>query len=191
MRFVLDPQGRLTPDLAAKLPGRGVYAASDREAVTRAAQKGLFARSLKRPAPLPDGMTPEGLATAVESGLLERLKAALGLARRAGKLVAGYEKTSEALRSGRAALAIVATDAGTDAEKIVAAAKDAPVLRVLARATQSAAIGEDWAAYAAVLTGAEAERILREARRLEGFSPVFASSARAPTRRESPGDLIA
>jgi predicted RNA-binding protein YlxR (DUF448 family)/ribosomal protein L30E len=174
VRFALDPNGRLTPDLGSKLPGRGAYASSSREAVVAAASRGLFEHTLKKPAPLPEGLTPEGLASTIERGLEKRLLSAMGLARRVGALVSGFEKTSEALRCGKAALAVVAADAGADGrKKISRLAQDAPVLSVFDAASLSGAIGSEGATYCAVLKGDACDRILREARRLSGFKPCF------------------
>ena len=47
IRFVSGPDGQAVPDLARKLPGRGMWVAADRASVTTAAKKGLFARSAK------------------------------------------------------------------------------------------------------------------------------------------------
>ena len=47
IRFVAGPDGAVVPDLARKLPGRGIWVAADRVSVETAAKKGLFARSAK------------------------------------------------------------------------------------------------------------------------------------------------
>lgn len=172
VRFVLDPDGNLTPDLAGKLPGRGAWVKPERAAIEAAVKKGAFSRALKGPAKLAEGMDDRALADAVEKGLVERLLSALGLARRAGKLISGFEKVAEALRKDDASLVVVARDAGEDgAAKILRLNRKAPVLKGVDAAALSAAIGESNVVYAAVRAGAECDRILREARRLSGFRP--------------------
>ena len=47
VRFVADPQGRVVPDVAAKLPGRGLWVEASRGAVDKAVEKKLFARAAK------------------------------------------------------------------------------------------------------------------------------------------------
>ena len=47
IRFVVGPEGEIFPDLAEKLPGRGIWVAADRAALRKAAGKGLFARAAK------------------------------------------------------------------------------------------------------------------------------------------------
>ena len=44
IRFVLDPDGSIVPDIAAKLPGRGYWVSAERAAIERAATRRLFAK---------------------------------------------------------------------------------------------------------------------------------------------------
>ena len=55
IRFVPAPDGSVAPDLARKLPGRGLWVAADRASIETAVKKNLFARSAKAPLkPAPD-----------------------------------------------------------------------------------------------------------------------------------------
>src|SRR5262245_15269534 len=74
VRFVVGPDGQAVPDLARKLPGRGMWVAADRTSVAAAAKKGLFARSAKAPVKA----SPD-LPDQVAALLRARLLAALGL----------------------------------------------------------------------------------------------------------------
>ena len=65
--------------------------------------KRLFARAARRPIVL-----PPGLADRVESLLAQRCCDAIGLARRAGLAVAGFEKVAEAIRAGKVGLVLSA-----------------------------------------------------------------------------------
>src|SRR5258705_5055959 len=47
IRFVVGPQGDVVPDLARRLPGRGMWVRAERAAVERAVAKNLFAKSAK------------------------------------------------------------------------------------------------------------------------------------------------
>src|SRR4051812_2716132 len=96
IRFVAGPGGVVVPDLARKLPGRGLWVAADRTSVATAAKKGLFSRAAKAKL-----SAPADLADQVESLLRRRLLAALGLAKRGGDLTSGFEKVSFAITSGR------------------------------------------------------------------------------------------
>ena len=69
IRFVVGPEGEIVPDLAGKLPGRGIWVSADRAALEKAAKRGLcFARSAKAPVKVPDG-----LLETVEALLVRRL----------------------------------------------------------------------------------------------------------------------
>ena len=46
IRFVLAPDGRVVPDLARKLPGRGLWLSARRDIVDRACAGNLFAKCL-------------------------------------------------------------------------------------------------------------------------------------------------
>ena len=59
IRFVIGPDAQVVPDIAGKLPGRGIYVSADRAAIEKAANKGLFARAAKSSVKAPDGLTDE------------------------------------------------------------------------------------------------------------------------------------
>src|ERR1700722_15220998 len=87
IRFVAGPGGVVVPDLARKLPGRGLWVAANRAAVETAARKGGFSRSAKTKL-----SAPADLAEQVDRLLAKRVLDGLGLARRAGDLTSGFEK---------------------------------------------------------------------------------------------------
>ena len=49
IRFVAGPDGAVAPDLARKLPGRGLWVAANREAVETAARKSACSPAPPRP----------------------------------------------------------------------------------------------------------------------------------------------
>lgn len=178
VRFVLAPDGAVAPDLARKLPGRGAWVSADRASIEKAAAKGLFARAFRRPAHLAPGETPAGFASRVEAGLTARALSAIGLARRSGDVVTGFEKVREALKSGPAAFLFTASDAADDgAGKLarLAAASRGPraapvrVVRAFTVEELSAALGREGVRHACLAPGPSAERIARELVRLAGF----------------------
>ena len=87
IRFVAGPDGQVVPDLAEKLPGRGIWVSADRAAIDKAAAKGLFSRAAKAPV-----KAPVGLDDLVEAGVARRLVELVSLARKSGRAVAGFEK---------------------------------------------------------------------------------------------------
>mgnify|MGYP001812912808 FL=1 len=65
IRFVASPSGEIVPDVARKLPGRGVWVACSRSAVEKAVSGKAFSRALKRRVDV-----PADLADRVEERLL-------------------------------------------------------------------------------------------------------------------------
>jgi hypothetical protein len=105
IRFARAPDGVVTPDVASKLPGRGVWVRADRESVELAARKGGFARGFKEQVKV-----PEGLADLVETLLAKRCLDQLGLARRAGAIALGATQVEAAIRARPLLLLIEAED---------------------------------------------------------------------------------
>ena len=173
VRFVAAPEGGVTPDLARKLPGRGIWVAATRAAVETAARKGLFARAAKASVKAaPD------LADQVERLLRARLLAALGLARKAGDLTFGYESVLAEIGAGRAAWLIEASDGSLDGRRklLAAARRNARPPRLLAEFTSSElglALGASNVIHTAYLAGRGAERWTADVERLAGFRPLF------------------
>lgn len=178
LRFVLDPDGVVTPDLGGRLPGRGAWVLASREAVERAARRMAFSRAFRREARLAAGADPEGFAAGIEVLLAARARSALGLARRAGAVAPGFEKARALAEAGGAALLLIARDAADGgADKLARAAGGAPVLRVFDAAELASALGLPGVVYAALGRGPQAERLAFELRRLEAYRGGAAEGA--------------
>ncbi|MDD3371190.1 MAG: DUF448 domain-containing protein [Alphaproteobacteria bacterium] len=106
IRFVIGPEGAVVPDLAEKLPGRGLWVYATAEAVRLAAKKNLFSRAAKSKA----SVSP-ALAETVTNLLRKKCLDLLGLAKGAGIAVLGETQTEAALRAGEIALYMHAADA--------------------------------------------------------------------------------
>ena len=178
IRFVAGPDASVVPDLARKLPGRGLWVAAERAAVETAARKGLFSRAAKaKLAAAPD------LAEQVEMLLKRRLLSGLGLARRAGDLTSGFEKVSAAIAAGRAAWLIEASDGAADGRrKLLALARKQsrpPGLVGVFSATElGLALGLENVIHTAFLAGRAADRWAQDVHRLSGFCPLLPESWR-------------
>ena len=173
IRFVASPDGGVVPDLARKLPGRGLWVAANRGAVETAVKKGLFARAAKAQL-----RAPQNLAVQVELLLLRRVLAGLGMARRAGQLVSGFEKVAAAIASGKAAWLVEARDGATDGRrKILALARRQPgnlgLLGLYTAAELGLALGRENVIHTAFLAGRAVERWAEDVQRLSGFSPLL------------------
>lgn len=170
LRFVLAPDGQIVPDVEAKLPGRGIWVSADRKIVAQAVAKRLFARAAKAPA-----AADSGLPERAELRLVERILAHLGLARRAGELILGFDQVDKALRSANPpALIIEAAEAAPDGRRKLQAAATAGghvpfIIGALTNAELSLALGRENVVHAALKPGRIAERLIFEAARLGGF----------------------
>lgn len=167
IRFVIGPDGAATPDLAEKLPGRGIWVKADRAALALALKKNAFARSAKQPA-----SAPPDLVERVEALLVERLIQAVALCRKAGRAVGGYEKARAALtalRGPEPAAVLQAADGAEDGRrKMRRLAGDIPVLGALEKSELGLAFGRPYVIHAVLMAGGATERAIREAKRLEG-----------------------
>jgi predicted RNA-binding protein YlxR (DUF448 family) len=178
IRFVVGPDGAVVPDLARKLPGRGMWVAADRASLETAARKGLFARAAKAKA----AATPD-LASVVESLLKRRLLSGLGLARRAGELTSGFEKVSAAIEAGKAAWLIEASDGAADGSrklwgKVRKQSPPTPVFGLFSAEELGLALGAENVIHTAFLAGRAADRWAQDAYRLSGFCPLLPESWR-------------
>jgi predicted RNA-binding protein YlxR (DUF448 family) len=178
VRFVAGPDAMVVPDLARKLPGRGMWVAADRASVEAAAKRGAFSRSAKAKL-----SAPTDLADQVEALLRRRVLDGLGLARRAGDLISGFEKVSTAVGAGRARWLIEASDGAADGRrKILAAVRRASsppeVFGLFSAEELGLALGLENVIHTAFLAGRAAERWTSDVRRLSGFRPLLPESWR-------------
>lgn len=172
VRFVAGPDGAVTPDLARKLPGRGVWIAASRAAVDLAVKRDAFSRSAKA-----KWRAPADLSDQVEQGLRRRVLAGLGLAKRAGDLVSGFDKTAAALDAGRVAWLVEASDGAADGRRKIAAhlhksPRRAQVFDAFDSLELGMALGLDNVIHSAFLAGRGAESWTVEVRRWTGFRPA-------------------
>ncbi len=164
IRFVLGPDGRIVPDLAGKLPGRGIYIAADRAAVEKAASKGLFARAAKQPVQVPDG-----LVDLLEQMLVRRVVDLISLARKSGDAVAGYEKVKDWLGKEEARVLIQATDGSDRGKTKLSTPYGGTYIGWLSADELGMAFGRQTVIHAALGAGGLSRRVVEEAQRLKGI----------------------
>jgi hypothetical protein len=117
------------------------------------------------------------LVSRVELLLVKRIQGHLGLARRSGVLVLGFDNVVRALESRRKPAALVeAADGAEDGRrKVLAAARaqslEPQMIEVLAAEELSMALGRENVIHAALFPGPLADRLVLDAERLEGFRP--------------------
>ena len=167
LRFVVGPDGELVPDMASRLPGRGLWLTPRRDILESALSRRLFARSARRAI-----TTPAGFADHVEMLLVRRCVDGIGLGRRAGVVVAGFEKACEAVRTGKASLLLLALDGAEGGRrKLRGLARGLPVAVVLTAAEMGAIFGRDHVVNIAIGDGRLTNRLIAVAEKIAGFRP--------------------
>ncbi len=196
IRLALGPDGQVAADLGEKLPGRGAWVRADRalveKAVTRGQLAGSLARALKH---TPITLSPT-LAEDIAAGLQKRLLDQLGLSARAGLLVWGHERISDALGKGLVELLLHVADAGEDGSgklemKRRAACPDSQS-RILPmdRATLSVALGRGNVVSAALVDAGAATRISAALDRLMAYQGSKALPGMTEFEDEAPSAVV-
>ena len=170
IRFVVAPDRSVVPDLAAKLPGRGIWLSARRDVLDTARTRGAFARAARGQVTV-----PPDLVEMVHGGLIRRVTEMLGLARRAGQAVSGFEKAREWLVAGRAGLVVQAADGSRDERARFlsgngARAKATPVAAPLTGEALGAVFSRDHVVHVAISHGRLAEALAIECNRLSGIA---------------------
>jgi len=170
IRFAVSPDGVVTPDVAAVLPGRGIWVRASRDALNTAVKKNLFAKAAKAQV-----KAPADLADKVEAQLVARMQADLGMARRSGQIALGFETVSQAVQSDAPpALRLEASDGAADGKRKLFGAAHArgrkiETIELLTKAELSLAVGRENVIHAALKSGRLQERLSFDAGRLRGF----------------------
>src|SRR5271167_4241250 len=176
IRFVVGPESEVVPDLRRRLPGRGVWVTASRDAVAEAVGRRAFARGFKA-----EVRVAPDLAATVESLLERSALDALGIARKAGRVVTGFARVDAALSAQPVVALVHAADAGSEgARKIAAAARrhlgekadGLAVVRALTAAQLDLALGRPNVVHAALLAGPASDGFLARYRRLERFRTI-------------------
>jgi predicted RNA-binding protein YlxR (DUF448 family) len=166
IRFVLGPGRAIVPDVAARLPGRGIWLSARWDVIETARTRGAFARAARGPVTV-----PSDLLSGLQAALARRIGDTLGLARRAGQAVAGFGRARGWLDAGRAGLVVEASDGSTEervrflgpwAGKVV-------VVAPLDAASLGTVFARDHVVHVAVAPGRLADTLCVDAERLAGL----------------------
>ncbi|MCZ4352046.1 RNA-binding protein [Roseovarius aestuarii] len=164
VRFVVSPDGQIVPDVAEKLPGRGIWVSATPEALTKAAQKGLFARSAKQAVTVPDGLVEQ-----VEKMMARRVVDLISLCRKGGHAVSGYEKVKDWLSKDEAEVLIQASDGSERGKSKLSTPYGGSFIGWLTADELGQAFGRQTTIHAALHAGGLAQRVVEEAARLKGL----------------------
>ena len=176
VRLVQDPDGILVPDVAAKLPGRGLWIKADGIAVRDAIKSGQFVKAVSRSLKtgVPKTAVPSDLAETIIRLLTKRCLDRLGLEQRSGNLVTGFDKINAALTkkgTGVPTLVLAASDGAEDGRRKIRSAvgNDVPVTDLFDREQLSASLGRDNVVHALLMKSGGADKLKADIGRLEGM----------------------
>ena len=170
IRFVRSPDGDVVPDLAAKLPGRGVWVRADRDALSGLlTSKSGFARGFKQSV-----QVSEDLVEQVDLQLLQRCQASLGLAKRSGAIILGFDQVRNELQKRRPGWLLEASDGAQDGRRrivglAVALYERVRVATALAGEELGMAFGRDHVVHGLLKTGQFTDVWTKDYRRLYEF----------------------
>ena len=166
IRFVLGPGREIVPDLTERLPGRGMWLSARGDVLESAISRGAFTRAARGPV-----VVPPGLTALLHQGLRTRIADLLGLARRAGQAVAGWQAAREWRSADRIALLVQASD-GSPAERERLSGGGIAAVMPLTAAELGRVFGRDHIVHVAVAPGRLAEAIRCEATKLSGLGSL-------------------
>ncbi len=172
IRYVLSPSGEAVPDLKRKLPGRGLWVSLSRKTVAEAAKRGLFAKGFKSAV-----KNSASLAADTETLLIRSAIESLAMAAKAGQVVSGFGKVEDAIKGGRAAAILHASEGAADGIRKLDAVlrqrtanlSDIPVINDLAGDELDLALGRSNVIHAALLAGPAAKTFLARCQTLHRF----------------------
>lgn len=174
IRFVISPDGIVTPDVLEKLPGRGVWVRAKRDVLQKAISGHVFARAFKTKAKLPDN-----LLDMVEFVLTRRLQGLMAMAMKSGDVLLGFDQVMSEARMAPLAFRIEARDGSEGGRgkiralsKAIARELDLPPARLIG-CFDRYELGEIWGrehvVHAAIRSGRLARALKIAYERFSGF----------------------
>lgn len=169
IRFVRGPDDTAVPDLARKLPGRGVWISLDRALLAEAVKKKLFSKGFAA-----ETRADQGLPDLVGRLLRQQALSYISLAKKAGDAVTGFMKVEELLGKGRAKILIHAREAQPDGcrklDKMVG--PEVVKFTLFTLDELDLAFGRSNVVHAAVIKGGLAGKLLIAVRRIETYEAL-------------------
>jgi ribosomal protein L7Ae-like RNA K-turn-binding protein len=162
LRFVIGPENTLYPDFAENLPGKvlwcNLYGPTLRQAL---ATKAFGA----------DVVIPDTILDTIEKGLRFQALSMVSMARKAGHLYTGAEKTEQMIRNGKAAIYLTASpkDADTRMKLTLLSGQAVKIVDLFDSDELSRASGMNKVFHAALMRGALTKRFFANVRRMNLF----------------------
>lgn len=171
LRFVLAPDGAVTPDIEEKLPGRGAYTCQSRRCLLDAVKRRQFSRAFKGVAAAVDGQVMDELLQQI---MKQRIAGYLSLANKAGTTVSGGDAIERSLKGSHLPrILVLATDTSPAiAEKLAGMATRAavPVVQVLSKEVLGQLMGKESDRSAvAVSSSGFAQSLMKEIERYRNY----------------------
>ncbi|WP_072778395.1 RNA-binding protein [Marivita hallyeonensis] len=181
IRFVVGPDATLVPDLAGKLPGRGIWITASKTALETAMKKNIFHRAAKTQV----SVSPT-LVSDIEQQLARRVVDLISLSRKSGQAVSGYEKVKDVLFKETAEVLIQAEDGSSRGKSKLSTPHYGHYIGWLTADELGMAFGRQTVIHAALGAGGLTQRVVEEAQRLKGFRvrPTDAKTVAAAAGKE-------
>lgn len=165
IRFAYAPNHDVIFDETGKLPGRGMWIHPARETVQYAVTKRVFSKSFHTPV-----KTPADLMEQIEAGLKRRTLSLLGLARKGGAVVFGFEAVKKAIMDGNAIFAFEASDASErEQDKLYHYMPDFPICPYFSREELGKMMGQTATVHIGILNQKAAKPLIATATKLNLF----------------------
>ena len=169
IRFVRGPDGTVVPDVFGKLPGRGAWVTADRAVIADGLQTGVFSRAFKA-----QSEPMERLVQEIERQLLQRCIGLLGMAKKSGVAVLGFDQVRAYIRQQEPGWLIEASDGAEDGRNKVhflakAIYEDVKVAGAMSSAELGIAFGREHVIHALLEQGSLSDAFSIAYQRLIGF----------------------
>ncbi len=180
IRFAIDPDKVVIPDVLGKLPGRGMYVSSTREALAAASQ-GQFSRSAKQKVTVSDDLTDT-----VERLLARRVVDLVAMTRKAGLAVCGFEKVKGWLAGGaRVRVLLQANDGSLRGKSKLWTPEGARYFDCLTAQELGLAFGRGSVIHGALAAGGLSDRVVEDATKLRGLREIDGRDTPAEKDKEA------
>ncbi|MFV0431582.1 MAG: DUF448 domain-containing protein [Alphaproteobacteria bacterium] len=165
IRLVVSPEGELFYDLKGNLPMRGYWLTASREYFESLLANSKKLRQMKV-TKMPSADFMDNLIKALENQIMGQL----GLARRAGQLVFGFEKIKIWLKENEPSLALVAKNGSQkEMNRLGLEHYNIAVFRLLTKEQQGLALGREHIVHIILKSGKLAQTINKNCLHLAGL----------------------
>ena len=169
IRFVRSPDGLVVPDVFGKLPGRGAWVTANQKHLEDGLAQGVFSRAFKAQSSPMDDIVGE-----IERQLLQRCTGLLGMAKKSGVAVLGFDQVRAYIRKQPPGWLLEASDGAEDGRNKVhflakAIYEDVKVAGALSSAELGIAFGRQHVIHALLEQGSLSDAFSVAYRRLIGF----------------------